>query len=433
MHRCPHPSSLEWRGVRSREALLAALCLLLTGPLLRAEDAPAEPSTDWPTVITRLRQQLDAMPGQTDTRRELGIAYNNFGVSLVNQGRFEEAQQQLQRALDYDPGNPQFRANLVVAHLEMAKTAYQTHQPEQARGAIQHALDVDPNAANAYALLGELEYESQRLKEASAAWHKALELDPGLSEVRTRLEQLTRELPVESKFGRLAQFNFDVRYTKALDMPVGFDIRDMLLDARRQVGGDFALWPKSRIVVLVYQAEEFRKLRQETPDWVAGQYDGKIRVPLPGQTMDRDAVARVLFHEYTHAIVHELTQDRCPTWLNEGLADYEAWKGKTRPWTLLQAAVQHETLIPWAELSDHFSTGLSAQEVAFAYEESHSIVSYLAARFGFWKMRQLLKAIDAGTPLDEALTSTYRNPVTRLEKQWRAWLDEQLASTHPTP
>ena len=386
-----------------------------------------EPGPDWPVVITQLRQQLDHLPGHAATRKQLAIAYNNYGISLAEQGQWTVAVAQLEEAMRIDTSDAKFQTNLARIYLQQANLLYEAHQAEDAKAAISKATALAPQEANAYALLGELEYYSQHLKEAKAAWERALALDPNLEDVRKKLEQLNQELPIESKFERLSQAYFDIRYTEELDRSSGFDIRDALLKARREVGSDFAYWPSRKVVVLVYSAEQFRRLRQDTPDWIAGQYDGKIRVPLPGPSLDPQTVHRTLVHEYTHALVHAVTNNRCPTWLNEGLAEYEAWKDQAPPWRFLRPARAQQRLIPWTDLSAQFSTELSQQNVLLAYEQSQSIVRYLVERYGFWKIRRVLKALASGTALDAALTEEVHLKPAKLEARWRTWLEEALA------
>jgi len=383
---------------------------------------------DWPVVIAQLRQQRDRMPGHAATRQQLAIAYNNYAVALANQGRFEDATQQIEEAIRLNPSNTEFLNNRITILLNTAHAAYQTNQIREAKHTIEQVLAIDPDVAGAYALLGEIEYNSQRLKEAKAAWEKAVSLDPSLEQVNEKLEQLTQELPVETQFERLSQAYFDIRYPEQLDRDTGFDVRDALLRARREVGADFSFWPTRKLVVLVYSAEQFRQLRQDTPDWVAGQYDGKIRVPLPSRDLSREDVTRTLFHEYTHAIVHELTQNRCPTWFNEGLAEYEAWKDQQPTWHLLRQALAEDRVIPWANLSAQFSIALPAKEVTLAYQHAHSIVQYLAERHGFWRIRRLLKAVASGTSLEDALSKEFHLKLSRLEANWRKWLEETLGT-----
>jgi hypothetical protein len=414
------------RHNRPLPAIFLASCLAAAPAA--AED-PGEP-VDWPATITRLRSEYHDNPGLTRTRDQLAIAYNNYGVSLSEQGLWELAARQLQEAILLDRDNASFKKNLANVYLNQGKEAHDGHATNEALAAVERALELDPNFAYAYALLGEIEYGRQRLKEAKAAWQRAVELDPSQPNLAERLTQVTEELPVESKFERVSQAYFDIRYAEGMDRPAGFDIRDVLLEARREVGSDFAYWPKHKTIVLMYGAEEFRKLRQETPEWVAGQFDGKIRVPVPATKMDQALVRQILFHEYTHALVQDLTGGRCPIWLNEGLAEYQGRSQGGGTVQRLRQAHAQDQLIPWAELGDHFSSSMPAEEVAFAYEQSYSIVEYLSSRYGFWRLRRLLKALEAGKAWDEAFAGEFSLKPERLEKQWRQWLPE-LLQKHP--
>lgn len=391
---------------------------LLGGGGAGAKDAPAAGSQDWPTVIAQLRQELDRQPSPA-LRKQLAVAYNNYGVELADRDRVRDAVTQLDRALLFDPDNAQFQGNLAMVYLRLAHESYQAHETAEAIRAVGRSLELSPDSAQAYLLLGELEYQRQRLKEARAAWTKALKLDPNLTDAKSRLDQLTNELPVEGDFDKISQAYFDIRYAEGLTRETGLDIRDMLLKARRSVGSQLAYWPTHKLVVLVYSAEQFRRLRQDTPDWVAGQYDGKIRVPLPGAQFDQETVRRTIFHEYTHALLHDLTHGRLSTWFNEGLAEQIAWDGQARPWTALREAVQQNRVIPWAELSSKFSMALPAEQVSLAYEEAHSILAYLVDRYGMWRIRRVLSAVDGGTALEEALAAELRVKLPKIEAEWR--------------
>ena len=415
------------RGSRAmRKAPLLTALLLIGASVTQAAENAAQDKTDWPVLISQLRQQLDRMPGHAATRQQLAVAYNNYAVTLANQRRFPEAAQALAESIRLEPSDPQFRGNLALIHVQEAQLLYQGNRGKDAKQVLQQALAVNPKEASAYELLGEIEYNSEHLKQAKAAWEQALAINPNLLKVTEKLDRLKQELPVESQFEKVSQFYFDIRYASDLQSQTGFDIRDVLLEARRTVGTDFQYWPKHQLVVLVYSAEEFRRIRQDTPDWLAGQYDGKIRVPLPGRGLDQQAVRRTLVHEYTHAVVHDLTHDRCPIWLNEGLAEYQAWKGQTPTWPTLRLALAHNRLVPWTSLADQFSTALPVETVALAYEQSHSIVRYLVEHSGFWRIRRVLKAMDNQTSLDEAFLAEFHLSLSRLETQWRKWLMETL-------
>ncbi len=419
----------NWAPLCRRIALLGCGLVLWCGRV-DAQSSDTPDATDWPTVISKLRQDSYQRPDNGQLRQQLAIAYNNYGVSLGNQGQWASAIQQLQEAINLDATNGQFQRNLSNMYLNQAHDAFEHHQLQEAKASITQATTLNPKVADAYILLGEIEYSSEKLKEAKAAWQKALELDPNRTEVSDRLKQVTQELPVESKFERLTQAYFDLRYEEQLDRPVGFDIRDALLAARREVGSDFSYWPTHKIVTLIYSAASFKALRQETPDWVGGQFDGKIRVPLPNGQLDQAAVKAILFHEYTHALIHDLATGKCPTWLNEGLAVYEEKKQHATPLTQLNKAYQEGRLVPWSQLSDQFSTSLPVDQVALGYQESQSIVAYVVNRYGFWRIRRVLKALGNSQPWESALADEFHLKLARIEVNWREWLPEFLQPSH---
>ena len=194
---------------------LAVLGALVLAPRAGqgAEGTDADAEKDWPSVILKLRQQLERTSGLAATRRQLAVAYNNYGVNLSNQGRITDAIQQLEEAVRLDPGNSQVRTNLARVQLQAAQAAYQINQFQEAREILDRVLALDPKSAEAYFLIGEIAYHNQNLKEAKAAWQQAMALNPSFEPAKEQLGRLEQELPIESKFERLSQFNFDLRYT----------------------------------------------------------------------------------------------------------------------------------------------------------------------------------------------------------------------------
>lgn len=415
---------------RIKQFCLATLLSALACSAVFADDAEKKPDavepTDWPATIAHLQQEVYERPGMAQIREQLAIAYNNYGVSLGNQGKWYEAAHQLQESIRVDNTNTQAKDNLSHIYLNHAFETYKQHQYRDALEAIDLALRVKPDLAEAFALKGEIEYGSQKLKEAKASWQQSLNINPDQKDIQKKLSQVTQELPVETAFEKVTQASFDVRYQEGLQQSIGFDVRDVLLEARREVGSSFAYWPKQKIVVLVYSAESFHALRQETPEWVGGQFDGKIRVPLPSRQLGPEMVRQILHHEYTHALIHDLTSGKCPTWINEGLAEYEGRKQFSGPLTLLIQASNNEKIIPWSELSENFSTALSADSIGLAYQESFSIMSFLIERYGFWRMRKILKSIDAGEEWQKIFEAEFHLKLKSLETAWQRWLPEFL-------
>jgi hypothetical protein len=199
-------------------------------------------------------------------------------------------------------------------------------------------------------------------------------------------------------------------------------LQDALLQARRKVGNDFRYWPSTKLVVLVYSSKTFRGMRQDTPEWVGGQYDGKIRLPLPDKDMDDLTVRQILFHEYTHALIRDLSKGKCPVWFNEGLAEYQGALAGTKHTDLLSQALEQNRLLPWPQMNGSFAHNLSVVQVGLAYQQAHSIVAYLADRYGFWRLRKIIAQTGEGIPVETSLAKEFKISLERLERNWREWL-----------
>jgi hypothetical protein len=119
-------------------------------------------------------------------------------------------------------------------------------------------------------------------------------------------------------------------------------------------------------------------------------------------------VRSVLFHEYTHVVVRELTRGNCPVWLNEGLAEIQGRKEHDPPLNALRKAAGTAALLSISSISGSFAS-LPAQSIDLAYQQSYSLVRYMVLTYGWHTMRDLLTVLGAGVPFDEAAARAYRD------------------------
>lgn len=400
-----------------RNALRWVLAVLVMASTTHA----AEPSSlDQLAVnVAQLEEREHDSRSDPAARERLLAAYNNYGVALADAGRMDDGVAQLRRALALAPDHLQLKHNLAGLLAQRAHQLLAQRKHREAQKLLDEAVQLQPDFAGAWALHGFIYYETQRAADAERAWKRSLELDPEQPDVRQRLDQLRAERQVEQSFEKLSQVAFDIRYDKGLPRDIEYALQDVLLDARREIGHDFGHYPSQKVVVLLYAPDQFRQLRQEMPEWVGGQYDGKLRLPL--LTDHRGAAfRRIVWHEYTHVIVQELSRNNCPAWLNEGLADYEGSRQEAASYPRLRAALREGTALPMSRL-DEFALIQSVDEAALAYEQSLSLVSYLVDRYALWRIKRLLKRLGDGAPFEEAFFREFRLTLPELEKRWREW------------
>ena len=338
----------------------------------------------------------------------------------------------MEEAYHLDRQNAAFKENLAQVYLNYAnqlfrdptrERSYQSYRHQESKKLVEKALGLNSRLASAQVLLGDIEYDNQQLGRAKQAWQRAKRLDPKIQGLTSRLDRVDRESAVESNMRRVGDVYFTLQYDDSVKQSSGYDIRRVLREARQQVGRDFQYRPRHRIVVLLYSQKAFREIRSRAPEWAAGIFDGKIRIPMPENQRDLGNVKKTIVHEYTHALVHELSGGRIPHWFNEGLAEYQEAKyaGAKGSMGLLKSALENDQLPGWNQIEGLFR-GRDTRLVTLGYDQSHSVVAYLAQRYGFRHMPQLLKQMAQGMSFEEALKKEFVSPAERLERDWKRWL-----------
>jgi tetratricopeptide (TPR) repeat protein len=384
--------------------------------------AQSSRAEDWPRIIENLKRGASS----SQSRQQLAVAHNNYAIELSKQGDWTQAEAELERAVAIDADNAQFKQNLSVIYLNHAASLRQDRRASdrgtdvKSKSLVQQALRFNPQSADAYAILGDIAYDSQQLAHAKTAWDRAKQLDPSMNSIDERLDKLNSEQAVEKQFDRAANAHFDLRYQDGIGYSAAYDLRKVLDQARSNVGRDFGYWPRHPIVVLVYSEEAFQQVRQG-PDWIGGVYDGKIRIPFPRSAAAQESLKSTLVHEYTHAIIHDITRDQCPVWLNEGIAEFEEARTRKPNLQLLQSAVSKGQLIPLASL-DHAFQSRDANVAGLAYQQSYSLIAYLDQKYRFFRVRRVLDNLAQGLPIEEALQAELRLSTSQLEQQWQRWL-----------
>ncbi len=151
------------------------------------------------------------------------------------------------------------------------------------------------------------------------------------------------------------------------------------------------------------------------PRWASGCYDGQIRLTYCAEA--GEPVLSILYallrHEWTHLLIHRQLQHPFPNWLDEGLAQHIARPIFPYERHCLQQAVDNKALLSFAALSQPLSH-LSAKRRMLAYLQSSAIVEYLTQQFGFAGIRQLLRRLNEGIPIETAIAQTFAKKLAEI-------------------
>ncbi len=268
---------------------------------------------------------------------------------------------------------------------------------------------------NVYVTLGNEAMQNADVTAAAGYYEKGAKLDPEDASLTAVLAKLKRDAAAESGMRSTEGGHFIVKYEGGENATAGHLIGILLEEAYMKVGSDFDYYPAHRITALLYSQQRFRDITR-TPAWSGAIYDGRIKLPAGGVFEKTDELERVIFHEYTHAVVHMLAKGRAPVWLNEGLAMYEEGRdaGEFAPYLRDLAGTGKLNLRP---LEGSFM-GLGAEQARTAYILSLSATRYIIDEYGLASVKRILDDLGRGMNVDSAVQDALYISYDELQKDW---------------
>ena len=380
--------ALEFPGFCRRGALLglAVVCLLLT--------------------------TSPALAGRAEQNTYVRLV--NKGSELLNAGDYRAARDSFSEALRYNDED-------TAAYLGLGLASFHLGYDVDAERALNRALVLDPKSVAACQLLGELYYRRDDLETALAYWERALALDPSAEAIRGRIERVRKEHSAEKDFNRELTSHFQIKYEGKEKIETGRIVRGVLEDAYSEVGRSLSYYPSAEIQVILYSAQQFQEVT-DAPGWSSGVYDGKIRIPVGGIGQETPALRRLLFHEYTHAVVRAITP-RCPTWLNEGLAQYFEGRQLDEGQTAMLRKLAEAGRIPALSGMEGSFTKLDNGQAGLAYLLSLSAVRYLVDNYGMYRVKTVLEDLATGADTATAVNNGILISYEEFERGWRRSLE----------
>jgi hypothetical protein len=315
---------------------------------------------------------------------------NDAGWKAVEKGDGDRASRLFAQALGLRPNDP-------VLLLGAGTSAHLQGRPQEAMVRLQRALQLDPKLTTAAQLLGQIAYDQGQVDLAIQSYEQALKSAPANADIASQLAAWRADAKLHENFEEVRYDRFKVMFEGPAEQSVAVRASTVLNRAFFRIGEKLGEYPSDAIVAILYTEKQFRDVTR-APEWSAGLFDGRIRIPAAGAAQNPELFERVLTHELTHAIVAHIAPRGVPVWLHEGLAQY--FEGN-------DAGAAHRRIrtigrmIPLKQLEGSFMN-LNAAAAQLAYDESLVAVSVIFDRPGFgWD--RLLHALADGQPFERAI------------------------------
>ena len=402
--------------------LLVILMLTATAPAdLHANPAGSTPAGhgnpgDFEKRLEKLRSSYQLFPLNEKFKQDLADAYASYGGILLAKRQYEQADENFLKAVELYPDEAAFAFPRGICNYYLKKY-------DIARYELERALPLMPASPDVLFYLGLVMYETDNRLPAIQMWEQALKLSPGRNDITAVLEKARRETAVETGMDRGHSSRFNLTYDPGVDTSFALAILEVLENASNQVGAELGHFPQARVPVAIYKRDDYKNVTN-SPDWSGGAYDGTIRLPFGALGQITPPIRAILYHEYAHVVVFDLTRGNCPLWLNEGIAEIFGRQQFESPHSQQARMAGKGAAFDIRRLESGFS-GLSSQEAAQAYQQSYSMVSYIVQTYGWHRIKAILSALGAGMKIDRAIASALQDYSVSYDALIREWRETQ--------
>lgn len=398
----------------------------------------------YPPALVGLAEALsDSRTAQAEAKckEALGInpnlveAHLLLGRLALTDEDYNDAVGHFQKALEVNPNAPATRALLAACYQAMGKQAqYETE--------CNQVLAINPGYGQLYGTIAENLSRRYRFREAIEMGRKAIALDPELwdayaslginlsrvgeeTEGRKYLDEAFSHDPFNTwTYNTLNLFDTFENYTshssehfllklsKEEDPVYGQQALTLLEEAYRTVAPKYGFSVSRPVLVELFpKHDDFAVRISGLPGAGAllGVCFGEVVVADSPKARPAGSFnwGQTLWHEFAHVIHLQLTRNRIPRWLAEGIAVYEAKLARPE-WGIdldsdFAAAVEKKRLLKVSELNSGFTRPKSVDQVILSYYQASIVVEFIIERYGFDAIKKMLRMYNDDKPTDEII------------------------------
>ncbi|MFH1767595.1 MAG: tetratricopeptide repeat protein [Candidatus Omnitrophota bacterium] len=357
--------------------------------------------------------------------KQAAYEYNEKGLKKLAAKDYDGAIADLKTARMYDPSNDNIRKNLAVAYNNYGFYLMKSDRLPFAAEKFEAALYYDDN--NPYTLynLGQVYYRLQNIAKAKEYLGKAYELKPSIRGLKDLYAKVNNEIKAEESFEKLETMHFIIAYAGQMAQDKFSYIRTYLEEAYGRVGMLLEHYPKNKTVAILYSEDSYNGLLHNKPHWTMAIFDGKVRIPVNKFKYSNQDVIAIIYHEYAHVLVSELAKGKCPLWLNEGIASKAEEYAVAKDKETIRRYFDKFGIVPFRKIPGNFMNIKDANIVKLLYMESYLLVDFISHRGGNTALRTILDYLGRGVPVDKALCLVMQSSLDDFERDWRGYIMEK--------
>ena len=190
--------------------------------------------------------------------------------------------------------------------------------------------------------------------------------------------------------------------------------------------------PEGPILIQVFEnSQDFAVRSVGLPDIgpLVGICFGKVITLISPDTLSANW-QEIVWHEFAHVVTLQMTGNKLPRWLSEGISVWEEREGRPY-WGRSQGldlvrAWEQDKLLPFADLDKGFSGAQNSADLGFAYFQSYLVVDYIAREYGFEGLRSLVMQYDEIKTNAERFDEAFAISLSEFDAGFLSWVEQRV-------
>jgi tetratricopeptide (TPR) repeat protein len=407
--------------------------------------------TDPETSSKEIEELFQTNPNFVDAHLFIADGY-------ISSTQYEKAAEEIAKATAVNPNSLEALSLLAsMGYVRNNKADFDKH--------VARVLQINPNYSTLYVTMADNCEKLRLYKDAAAFAREGLRLNPrdftamsmlGVNllrlgeeeEGKTTLEKsfggdsfnvLTKNtLTLMDSFENFERFdiaNFKVKLHKKESAALRPYVSDLLQRAYNTLSAKYNFKPEGPITFEMYPDHADFAVRTFGLPGIGGILGvafGKMFVMDSPTSRKPDSFnwGSTLWHEFTHIITLQMTDNHIPRWFSEGLSVYEERRGFPGWGDDLKleylGAIKAKKLLPVAQLDDGFMRPKYEEQVLVSYYQASMICDYIDMKFGFPAILKMLALYKEQKPTVDVFKQALGITLEDFDKQFLASIDEKV-------
>ena len=344
-----------------------------------------------------------------------------LAASAALEERMDDFAGYQQRVEAYSPGNAEF-----LGHI--ADSFGNNYRFEEAVQYARASIEADPEYWQGHTLLGSNLIRLGEEEEGRQSLEIGFDNDP----FNVMTSNMLKVFDTLETYATVESEHFKVHMSERDSLILWPYLEPLLEESWETLTAKYGFEPEGKVLIEVFEnSADFAVRSVGLPDIgpLVGICFGKVITLISPDTLTANW-QEIVWHEFMHVITLQMTQNRIPRWLSEGISVWEEREGRPywgrRQGLDLIRAAQEQKLLPVGELNGGFSGARNNADLSFAYFQSYLVVDYIAQTYGFEKLVELIYQYGEIKEDADRFRSVFELDIDDFDAGFRGWIDRRV-------